>query len=115
MGEYVHQAINMWIIIMHNQRIIFSVILLIISCNLLGGCILFQSHNVGYAVANQVDSTGLTKRDVLIKYGWPNKKETTSSDGSSEVYIYEEEHWGRMYLYFKDGIVASTRFEKIPW
>jgi len=94
---------------------VIKLLVIMISSNLLGSCILFQSHNVGYAVANQIDSTGLTKKEILLKYGWPNKSETIEGDGSKEVYIYEEEHWARMYVYFKDGIVTSTRYEKIKW
>ena len=104
---------------MSNQRMRFAVIkflVIIISGNLLGSCILFsQNHEVGYAVANQVDLTGSSKKAILLKYGWPKKSETINGDGSREVYIYEEEHWARMYVYFKDGIVTSTRYEKIKW
>jgi hypothetical protein len=103
---------------MSNQRMRFAVIkflVIIISGNLFGSCIMFQDHNVGYAVAKQVDLTGSSKKAILLKYGWPKKSETIEGDGSREVYIYEEEHWGRMYVYFKDGIVTSTRYEKIKW
>ena len=47
--------------------------------------------------------------------GGQKKSETIEGDGSRDVYIYEEEHWGRVYIYFKDGIVTSTRYEKIKW
>ena len=103
---------------MSNQRMRLAVIkllIILISSNLLGSCILFQDYDVGYAVANQLDLTGSSKKAILLKYGWPKKSETIEGDGSSEVYIYEEEHQGRMYVYFKDGIVTSTRHEKIKW
>jgi hypothetical protein len=102
----------------NNQRMRFVVIkllIILISSNLLDSCIVFQDHAVGYAVANQVDLTGSSKKAILLKYGWPKKSETINSDESRDVYIYEEEHWGRMYVYFKDGIVTSTRYEKIRW
>jgi hypothetical protein len=108
----------MGVIIMSNQRMRFAVIkllIILISSNLLGSCILFQDYDVGYAIANQVDLTGSSKKAILLKYGWPKKSETIAGDGSSDVYIYEEEHQGRMYVYFKDGIVTSTRHEKIKW
>ena len=94
---------------------VIKFLIIIISGNLIGSCIMFQDHNVGYAAAKQVDLTGSTKKAVLLKYGWPKKSETINSDESRDVYIYEEEHWDRMYVYFKDGIVTSTRYEKIRW
>ena len=94
---------------------VIKLLIILISSNLLGSCILFQDYDVGYAVANQLDLTGSSKKAILLKYGWPKKSETINSDESRDVYIYEEEHWDRMYVYFKDGIVTSTRHEKIKW